>query len=200
MLDSITGEVVRKDPASIVIRTGGVAYSLNVPTRVLRVLPAAGEVSLLCHLALREDSMKLYGFETVLEREVFRKLNSVAGVGAATALLILSDYTPAQIVEAIMTDNDVVFQKVKGIGAKTAKRVVLELRGKVEELGVAAAVGDGTIPHARPSVADDLLAALTALGFARSKARDAALKAIAENPGEEDLESLIKFALTAMGS
>jgi Holliday junction DNA helicase RuvA len=200
MLDSISGEVVRKDPASIVIRSGGIGFCLNVPRRVLRELPPSGEISLFCHLAVREDSMKLYGFQSVLEREVFRKLNSVAGVGAATALLILSEYSPARIIEAIMADNDVVFQKVKGIGAKTAKRVVLELRGKVEELGAAAAAGGGAAPGAPAGLTEDLLAALSALGFPRSKARQAALTTMADNPGEDDLEKLIRSALALMGS
>jgi Holliday junction DNA helicase RuvA len=199
MLDAITGEVVRKEPSSIVLRSGGIGFHLSVPHRVLRDLPESGEVTLFCHLAVREDSMKLYGFESVFEREVFGKLNSVAGVGAATALSILSDSPPTRIIEAIMSDNDVFFQKVKGIGAKTAKRIVLELKGKVEELALAAAVDGSGVTQAAHNIAGDLLAALTALGFARHKAKEAALKVVADSPGEENLEKLIRSALMFMG-
>ncbi len=197
MLDTITGDIVKKGESFVVLRTGGIGFSINVPRRILADLPDSGEATLICHLAVREDSMKVYGFESEFERELFRKLNSVAGVGAATALLLLSDFTPARLIEAIMQENALQFQRVKGIGAKTAKRIALELKGKVEELGLAAGVR-GREKEISRNVGEDLMAALIGLGYPRSKARDAAARVLSQHPGEEDLEKLIKHVLGAV--
>jgi Holliday junction DNA helicase RuvA len=166
-----------------------------VPRRTADGLPEEGEATLYGHLSVREDTVKLFGFETVFERELFRKLNSVAGVGGATALLLLSDFTPEEIIEAIMTDNSARFLKVKGVGAKTAKRIVLELKGKVEEMGYTPAPGSAGADGTASPIGDDLLSALVSLGFPRSKARDVSVRVLADNPGEEDLEKLLRFAL-----
>lgn len=195
MLDSITGEIVRKDAGAVVLRTGGVGFCLMVPRRTVDGLPDEGEATLYGHLSVREDTVKLFGFKSVFERELFRKLNSVAGVGGATALLLLSDFTPEEIIEAIMTDNSTRFLKVKGVGAKTAKRIVLELKGKVEEMGYAPALGSGEADEAVVTTGEDLLSALVSLGFPRAKAKDVSFRILADNPDEEDLEKLIRHAL-----
>jgi Holliday junction DNA helicase RuvA len=195
MLDSITGEIVRKDAGAVVLRTGGVGFCLMVPRRTVEGLPDEGEATLHAHLSVREDTVKLFGFESVFERELFRKLNSVAGVGGATALLLLSDFTPEEIVEGIMTDNSARFLKVKGVGAKTAKRIVLELKGKVEEMGYAPTSGSAAADGTAASAGEDLLSALVALGFPRSKAKDVSVRVLADNPDEEDLEKLLRTAL-----
>lgn len=204
MLDSITGDVVRKDASAVVLRTDGVAYRLDVPARTLESLPDSGEVTLYSHLTVRDDSLKLFGFESLFEREVFWKLTSVAGVGGATALVILSGNTPAEVIEAVVNEKHLIFQKAKGVGAKTAKRIVLELKGKVEELGIAAgaeiAAGGTGAPGAGASVGQDLLAALVTLGFTQAQAREAAARALADHPDEDDLELLIKTALALVGS
>jgi len=201
MLDSITGEVVRKEPSAVIVRTGGVAFCVEAPRGVIERLPESGEATLVCHLAMRDDTVRLYGFETLFEREIFRKLNSVAGVGAATALRLLSDFTPEQLIETIMSDNAVRFQKVKGIGAKTAKRIVLELKGKVEELGLIAGVHThetGGAASAGSGLADDLVTVLTGLGYPRAQVVEAATQALSENPSTDNLEALIKAALAIL--
>lgn len=199
MLDSITGEVVRKDGTSVVLSTGGVAFRLDVPARALDSLPDSGAVTLYSHLTMRDENLKLYGFESLFEREVFWKLTSVAGVGGAIALVILSANTPAEVVEAVVSERHLIFQKAKGVGAKTAKRIVLELKGKVEEMGIAAGAEAAARTTQAVSVGQDLLAALVTLGFSQAQARDAAARALADNPEEEGLEALIKAALTSMG-
>jgi len=199
MLDSITGEVVRKDATSVVLRTGGVAFRLDVPARTLDNLPQSGEVTLYSHLTLRDENLKLFGFESLFEREVFWKLTSVAGVGGAIALVILSGSTPDEVIDAIVSEKHLIFQQAKGVGAKTAKRIVLELKGKVEEMGIAAGSGGVASASHAVSVGQDLLAALVTLGFSQSQARDAAARALADHPDEEDLEALIKASLESMG-
>ncbi len=200
MLDSITGEVVRKDATSVVLRTGGVAFSLDVPARTLDTLADSGAVTLYSHLTVRDDTLRLYGFQSLFEREVFWKLTSVAGVGGATALVILSNNTPAEVIEAVVAEKHLIFQKAKGVGAKTAKRIVLELKGKVEEMGIAAGVETSVGGTQSVSVGQDLLAALVTLGFSQPQARDAAARALADHPEEENLEALIKAALASIGS
>ncbi len=200
MLDSITGEVLRKDATSVVLRTGGVAFCLDVPARTLDNLPDSGEVTLYSHLTVRDENLKLYGFESLFEREVFWKLTSVAGIGGAIALVILSGNTPAEIIEAVVSERHLIFQKAKGVGAKTAKRIVLELKGKVEEMGIAAGAEAVAGTAHSVSVGQDLLAALVTLGFSHNQARDAAARALADHPDEEDLEALIKGALASMGA
>ena len=200
MLDSITGEVLRKDATSVVLRTGGVAFRLDVPARTLDNLPDSGEVTLYSHLTVRDENLKLYGFESLFEREVFWKLTSVAGIGGAIALVILSGNTPAEVIEAVVSERHLIFQKAKGVGAKTAKRIVLELKGKVEEMGIAAGAEAAAGTTHSVSVGQDLLAALVTLGFSQNQARDAAARALADHPDEEDLEALIKSALASMGA
>jgi len=201
MYDSITGEIARKDPSAVVLRAGGIGYVLNVPRRTLEALPEEGKTATLyCHLSLRDDSLKLYGFESAFEREIFRKLNSVSGVGAATALLILSEFTPLKVIETIMSGEDVLFRKVKGVGTRTAQKIVIELKGKVEEMGIAAGATASGEPRGKgPSaLGDDLLSALASLGFPRPRAREAALRVLSENPGEENIERLIKESLAVL--
>jgi holliday junction DNA helicase RuvA len=203
MYDSITGKIVRKDPSVVVLRTGGIGYSLSVPRRIAEALPDSGEATLFCHLAVRDDSMKLFGFESVDEREIFRRLNSVSGVGAVTALLILSEFSPLQVIETILAEKDLLFRKVKGVGTKTAKRIVLELKGKVEgmALTLGAAAGESTEEEPnRAHLGEDLLATLVGLGFSRAQARETAIRTLAENPGEENLEKLIKASLALLSS
>lgn len=203
MLDSITGEVVRKEPSAVIIRTGGIGFCVEAPRGVIERLPDAGEATLVCQLTVRDDTIKLYGFETLFERELFRKLNSVAGVGAATALRLLSELTPDQLIETIMSDNAVRFQKVKGIGAKTAKRIVLELKGKVEEIGFIAGVRSQAArggASAGTGLGDDLVAVLSGLGYPRHRVVEAATQVLADNPESDNLETLVKAALAIITS
>jgi len=200
MLDSITGELIRKDGLAVVLRCNGLAYQVIVPSRTLRDLPEHHEATLFCHLVVREDTIKLYGFESLLERQIFLKLNSVAGVGAGTAVLLLSDLSSAEIINTIVTEQHLKLQKVKGIGAKTAKRIVLELRGKVEEMGISAPVEPQPEVEESDRLGRDLLNALMALGYSRAQAREASLEVLAEYPGKDKIEELIRSALAKLRS
>ncbi|MHC4941884.1 MAG: Holliday junction branch migration protein RuvA [Planctomycetota bacterium] len=202
MFDSITGTLVRKDPGGVVVSVGGVGYALHVPLRTWQHLPPDEEITLYCHLAVRDDSMQLYGFQHPAERDLFLKIMSVSGVGAATALNVLSDITPREFLEAIARENVTLLQRVKKIGARTAKRLVLELKGKLdlEGMAISSESDSSGIPQAleESKTACDLIAALLALGYPRAAAREAASKALASHPDEEKLESLLRSALRQM--
>jgi Holliday junction DNA helicase RuvA len=199
MFDSLTGTLVRKDPGSVVLAVGGVGYALNVPLRTWESVPPDEEITLYCHLAVRDDSMLIYGFQSPSERNLFLKIMSVGGVGAATALNLLSDMTPREFLEAIAQENVALLQRVKKIGARTAKRLVLELKGKLdlEGMAVAADVESPGLPQGldESGIGGDLIAALQALGYPRGSAREAASRALADHPDEKKLENLLRVAL-----
>ena len=197
MFDSITGTVVRKDADAVVLAAGGIGYRLLAPLRTLERLPGDGEITLYSHLAVKDDSIQLYGFETPLERDLFLKILCVNGVGARTALSLLSRFPPRELVEILAGEGISRLQAVKGVGARTAKRLVLELKGKVEwALGLPSGeTTDHPVGAREDRLGEDLVAALLALGYPRAPSREAALRALAENPGADDLEKLIKTAL-----
>ncbi len=200
MFDSITGTLVRKDPRGVILSAGGIGYTLLTPKSTLSALPDGGEMTLYCHLAVRDDSMKLYGFLTPIERDLFLKIMSVGGIGAALALNLLSDIPPKKFLKAIATEQLAILQGVKGIGSRTAKRMVIELKGKLDFAGVE---GLGDVEESagldrEGRLGRDLLAALQALGYPRAAARDAAAKALSDHPESDNLEFLIRAALTAL--
>lgn len=198
MFDFISGTLIRKDAGGVVVSLGGMGYHLSVPQRTLSELPDSGEVTLYSHLVVKEDSLRLFGFQTPLERDLFLKIMSVSGIGAALALSLLSEITPRQFADGVARENIALFQRVKGIGARTAKRLVLELKDKMEWMEALAHVpeAEGILDGAPlGDKAQDLVAALLALGFPRLAARDAAAKALSANSEDESLENLIKAAL-----
>jgi Holliday junction DNA helicase RuvA len=201
MFDSITGTVVRIDPVGVVLAAGGIGYRLQAPLRTLRSLPESGEATLYSHLVVKDDALRLYGFQTPFERDLFLKIMSVSGIGAATALHLLSEITPEQFLDAVAREKIAVLQAVKGVGARTAKRLVLELKDKVEWAGlVPSEEGAAGLPQGalESNLGKDLVSALHALGYPRSAAREAASRALANHPELEDLESLLKAALGSM--
>jgi Holliday junction DNA helicase RuvA len=161
MIGRITGTLVAKHPPQIVVDVRGVGYELDVPMSTLYQLPATGsEVTLLTHLVVREDAHQLYGFATEAERAAFRQLLRVAGVGARTALAVLSGLSVAELREAVSAQDVERLIRIPGIGRKTAERLLLELREKLEIVagaGPAAARADGA--------AADVANALAALGY-----------------------------------
>ena len=197
MFDSITGVLVRKDAAGVVVSAGGLGYRLGIPQRILESLPEDGEITLYTHLAVKDDSLKLYGFPTPGERDLFLKIMSVSGIGAATALNLLSQILPHEFLRAVAEENAALLQSVKKVGARTAKRLILELKGKVELEGFAAEEG-GPPPAGASDLGKDLVAALQRLGYPRPAARDAATKALADHPQSDDLEHLLKSALSSL--
>jgi Holliday junction DNA helicase RuvA len=160
MIGRIAGKLLEKHPPQIVVDVHGVGYELHVPMSTFYQLPATGaEVALFTHLVVREDAHQLYGFATEPERHAFRQLLKISGVGARTALSVLSGLSVADLREAVSSQDSGRLTKIPGIGKKTAERLLLELRDKLEALsvGAAAAKGDGQ--------AGDVMNALLGLGY-----------------------------------
>lgn len=159
MIGRIAGRLVEKHPPQIVVDVNGVGYEIDVPMSTFYQLPATGaEVSLYTHLAVREDAHQLFGFATEGERQVFRQLLRISGIGARTALSVLSGLSVADLREAVATQDSGRLVKIPGIGKKTAERLLLELRDKLDAVPLTvAAKGDGD--------AGDVTNALLALGY-----------------------------------
>ncbi|KON82001.1 Holliday junction branch migration protein RuvA [Azoarcus sp. PA01] len=193
MIGRITGILLEKNPPQIVVDTHGVGYEIDVPMSTFYGLPATGEsLSLFTHLAIREDGHFLYGFASADERAAFRQLLKVSGIGARTALSVLSGLSVGDLAQAVALQETGRLVKIPGIGKKTAERLLLELRDK---LGRALpGLGASTVPGAATHPADsrsDILNALLALGY-NDKEAQSALKAI---PPETDVSDGIRQAL-----
>ena len=190
MIGKLTGTLLEKNPPQILLDCHGVGYEVDVPMSTFYNLPATGEkVTLLTHFVVREDAQILYGFGTAPEREAFRQLIKISGVGPRTALSVLSGLSVADLAQAISTQETARIVKVPGIGKKTAERLLLELKGKLgADLnlpGAAAAQGDA---------GGDIQQALVALGYSEKDAA-AALKAL---PRDVGVSEGIKLALKAL--
>lgn len=158
MIGRIHGKLLEKHPPQILVDVQGVGYELDVPMSTFFQLPATGaEVSLYTHLVVREDAHQLYGFATEPERRAFRQLLRISGIGARTALSVLSGLSVADLREAVAAHDDGLLTKIPGIGRKTAERLLLELRDKLDAVASAAEKGDGR--------AGDITDALLALGY-----------------------------------
>ena len=160
MIGRIHGKLVEKHPPQIVVDVHGIGYELDVPMSTFYQLPATGaEISLFTHLAVREDAHQLYGFATEPERRAFRQLLKISGIGARTALSVLSGLSVSELRDAVSTQDTGRLTKIPGIGKKTAERLLLELRDKLDAVAAAPAgpKGDGR--------AADVTNALRALGY-----------------------------------
>lgn len=185
MYSFISGTVVEKNPTYVVLDNQGIGYYINISLNTFTAIGEQQHVKLFVHLAIREDAHTLYGFYTESERELFLQLITVSGVGCNTARLILSSMTVKEAVDAIATNNIRMIQGVKGIGAKTAQRIVVDLHdkvGKLEAGGEISSLGNNTLK-------DEALSALMVLGFNKAsieKVLDKLLKQM-ENPTVEEL-------------
>ena len=190
MIGKLTGTLLEKNPPQILLDCHGVGYEVDVPMSTFYNLPATGEkVALLTHFVVREDAQILYGFGTASEREAFRQLIKISGVGPRTALSVLSGMSVADLAQAVSAQESGRIVKVPGIGKKTAERLLLELKGK---LGA-----DLNLPGAGPTQSDaqsDIQQALMALGYS-DKDATAALKALPKDVG---VTEGIKLALKAL--
>lgn len=184
MIGRIGGTLLEKNPPQIVIDVGGVGYELDVPMSTFYGLPATGErVSLRTHFAVREDGHFLYGFATDEERATFRQLLKVSGIGARTALAILSGLSVIDLRQAVALQESGRLVKIPGIGKKTAERLLLELRDKLGQLPASGAPTlAGGAPTAAPDSRSDILNALLALGYNEREALGA-MKAVPEDCG-----------------
>lgn len=187
MFEFIRGRVVSKAPTHVVVDAGGIGYRLFIPVSTYERLPVEGEVSLLVHLYMREDEMRLYGFATPSERDLFELLMSVPGVGPATALLALSSGSVENIKGAIRDGNFEYLQRIRGIGKKTSQRIVLELKGYLEQ-----AVAAPGAPGREGRAFNDAVLALVKLGYARRAAEESVRKAMEKLAGEASVEQIVK--------
>ncbi len=169
MIGRLVGRLVAKHPPQVTLDVGGVGYELDVPMSTFYNLPAAGDTATLyTHLVVREDAHTLYGFASLEERSVFRQLIRISGIGARTALALLSGLSVAELAQSVATQDSARLTKVPGIGKKTAERLLLELKGKLAE----ALPGAGGAAPA--GAAADILNALLALGYSEKEAAAAA--------------------------
>jgi Holliday junction DNA helicase RuvA len=169
MIGRLAGVLLEKNPPQILVDAGGVGYEVEVPMSTFYNLPATGErVTLLTHLVVREDAHLLYGFSTEAERRAFRQLLKISGVGARTALAVLSGMGVAELVDAVAAQETGRLVKIPGIGRKTAERLLLELKGK---LGADIVSGVAVNRH-RPA-AGDVMNALLGLGYSDKEAMHA---------------------------
>ncbi len=193
MYEYIKGSVAEVAPAYAVIDAGGVGYYLHISLETYSAVEHAAEAKLYVHYVVREDAQLLYGFSTKVEREVFRLLISVSGVGGNTARMILSTYSPRELQGIITSGNAVLLKNVKGLGLKTAQKIIVELSGKLAVLGADAA-GDAPLAGADGGSFDEALAALVMLGFARATA-EKVLRAVMRELPRASVEELIRAAL-----
>ena len=191
----VKGELVMTDPQSAVVDCGGVGYKLTVSMNTLSRLTELGKkVCLYTHFSVREDAVELFGFYDTEELYAFRLLISVSGVGPKAAIAILSLLSPAKFAVAVSTGDTKTLSKASGVGAKTAARIVLELKDKVSATA-AADDGEAVVETARGGIIDDAIEALMVLGYQRQTAQ----KALAGCKGET-LEELMRAALNKIGS
>jgi Holliday junction DNA helicase RuvA len=183
VIGRITGILIEKNPPQITVDVGGVGYELEVPMSTFYNLPALGEkVSLVTHLVVREDAHCLYGFGAEDERTAFRQLIKISGIGARTALALLSGLSVGELAQAVVLQEPGRLVKVPGIGKKTAERLLLELKGKLKAVGLATKVSLGGTP---PDATSDILNALLALGYNEREALGA-MKALPEGVAVSD--------------
>ncbi len=190
MYDYIKGYIMEHSPAHVVVEAGGIGYFINISLTTYTAIQAQKEVQLYLHQAIREDAHLLYGFADKGERDVFRHLISVSGIGVNTARMILSSASPGEIRAAIVAENVNILKSVKGIGLKTAQRVIIELKDKFGKEGV----GDNFLTSLNNTTREEALSALVMLGFVKSNSQKVVDKIMGEQP-TLTVEMVIKMAL-----
>lgn len=199
MIEYIKGELTDLTPAMAVVEAAGVGYALNISLNTFTAIQGKHDVKLYVHEALvtggRDDSFTLYGFASKQEREVYRLLITVSGVGANTARMILSTMSPAELSSAISTGNERLIKSVKGIGLKTAQRIIVDLRDEILSLGMATEEkGDVASAVVNVEVRDEAVSALTMLGFSPAPSAKVVVSIMEENP-DMPVEQVVKLAL-----
>ena len=190
MITQLTGKLVEKNPTNVIIDCGGVGYFVNISLHTFELIKDQENIRLYTYLQVREDSHTLFGFKEKVEREVFKLLIGVSGIGASTARTMLSSLSPQQVTEAISNEEVATIQSVKGIGAKTAQRVILDLKDKV----LAVAGLDEVLQPQGNTAKEEALSALETLGYSR-KQSDKVVGSIIKNDTNATVESIIKQAL-----
>lgn len=197
MIEYVRGEIVELTPASVVIDCNGVGYIASISLNTYAAIQGKKEYRIYIYEAIREDAHLLFGFADKQERELFLLLISVSGIGGNTARMILSALTPAELISVISTENANLLKSVKGIGLKTAQRIIVDLKDKIKTGGAsttaAGAIGS-LLPAASNQVQEEAIAALTMLGFAQAPSQKVVLSILKEDPSAH-VEQVIKLAL-----
>ncbi len=190
MITHIQGKLIEKNPTNVVIDCNGVGYFLNISLHTFSQIPDKEHLKLYTHLQVKEDSHTLFGFSSLAEREIFKLLISVSGIGSSTARTMLSSLTPKQVREGIAIGDVGLIQSIKGIGAKTAQRVIIELKDKVLKIYD---IDEVSVSKGNTNK-DEALSALEVLGFVKKQAERVVDKIIMSQP-DATVESIIKQAL-----
>lgn len=193
MYEYINGTIAEISPTHVVLDVAGIGYYLHISLQTYSAIERFDRAKLYVHHVVREDAQLLYGFHTHGEREIFRHLISVSGVGVNTARMILSTYSPRELQNIIATENAVLLKNVKGLGLKTAQKIIVELSGKMAGLGLAGAE-EPVSAHAGSAEFDETLAALVMLGFPKAAA-EKAVKAIFADTPSISVEEAVRAAL-----
>jgi holliday junction DNA helicase RuvA len=203
MIARLRGPILEKSPGRVVLECAGVGYEAAVSIPTFAALPESGhEVSLHIHTHVREDQLALYGFSSLDEKRLFEKLLSISGVGPKLALTILSGLEPERLIAAIRSGDHATLTRIPGVGKKTAERVTLELKDKLQALAAGAPITP--LPGTAGAVAEDVLSALENLGYPRIAAEKALAKVLAEHPTDSkdaelpDFEILFRAAVAAV--
>ena len=197
MIYHIRGVLVEKDPTRVVVEAAGVGYEIFIPLSTHDRLPKTGaETKLLTFHCVREDDEILFGFATPAEKELFAKLNDVSGVGPKVALSVLSGGSVGEIALAIASGNAKRLASIKGLGKKTAEKICLELRDKVNAIEALSATQRSSGKDAAAPILRDAILALSALGFNEETANKMVSDVSAKNPEAKDTETIIRLALS----
>lgn len=201
MIEYIKGELAELTPALAVVEAAGVGYALNISLNTYSAIQGKKDVKLYIHEALvtggRDDSFTLFGFSNKQERELYRLLITVSGVGANTARMILSSLTPAELCNVIANGDERMLKSVKGIGLKTAQRIIVDLKDKIVSMGIAEELHVAASPSAasiNTEVRDEAVSALTMLGFSPAPSAKVVSQIITEQP-DLPVEQVVKLAL-----
>ena len=190
MITHVSGKLVEKSPTSVVVDCNGIGYFIHISLHTFSQLTDDEHIKLFTHFQVKEDAQQLYGFVTSSEREIFRLLISVSGIGANTARTMLSSLTPKQVREGIASEDVALIQSVKGIGLKTAQRVIIDLKDKVLKIYDI----DDSITTSNNTNKDEALSALEVLGFAKKQSERVVVKILSQIP-DASVELIIKEAL-----
>ncbi len=192
MIAYLNGDFKIKTPAYIIVECNGVGYQVNISLNTFSKLQTLDKGKIHTYLHVREDAQILYGFADEVEKNLFIHLISVQGVGTNTARMILSSMSPTDFEDAIRTENDALIQRIKGVGPKTAKRLVIDLKDKI---GKGSGTTENSFGIGHNTMKEEALSALAILGFTRQQGEKAVGTALKLNPSHENVESLIKLAL-----
>ena len=196
MIEYIKGELADLSPAMAVVEAGGVGYTLNISLNTYSAIQGKKDVKLYAFESIREDAHVLYGFVNKKERELFQLLITVSGIGPNTARMVLSSMSPSELCNSISTGNEKLIKGIKGIGLKTAQRIIVDLRDKIVTLGIAEEIPAGGSIQAPVNnhVKDEAVSALTMLGFSPAPSQKVVVSILQERP-DAPVEEVIKLAL-----